>query len=128
VLLPTDLIADVVLGLGWLDDLAVLYLVWRLFWAARAPSGPDRANTRSASDRPPPAAEDGTPLRPHDVLGVPPDASTDEIKSAYRQLVNQYHPDKVAHLGEEFQQLAEKRFKEIQLAFDALMQSRNEEK
>ena len=30
---------------------------------------------------------------PHRALGIPPTASLNEIKSAYRRLVKQYHPD-----------------------------------
>jgi len=58
---------------------------------------------------------------PHEVLGVPRGASVDEIKGAYRKLAAKYHPDKVDHLGEEFKVLAEKRFKEIQEAYQELM-------
>jgi DnaJ-class molecular chaperone len=54
------------------------------------------------------------------VLGISRSASPDEIKGAYRELANRYHPDKVAHLGEEFQQMAEERFKEIQEAYQEL--------
>jgi len=31
---------------------------------------------------------------PYEVLGITPEASIEEIKRAYRALVNQYHPDK----------------------------------
>lgn len=58
---------------------------------------------------------------PHEILGVAQDADQEEIRTAYRKLANQYHPDKVAHLGDEFQKLAEQRFKEIQKAYDLLM-------
>ena len=47
-------------------------------------------------------------------------ASPDEIKSAYRRLAAKYHPDKVVHLGEEFRELAEQRFKKIQQAYREL--------
>ena len=33
-------------------------------------------------------------LEPHEVLNIAPGASADEIKSAYRQMVKVYHPDK----------------------------------
>ncbi len=58
---------------------------------------------------------------PYEVLGVPRGAPVDEIKQAYRKLAAKYHPDKVDHLGDEFKALAEKRFKEIQKAYQELM-------
>lgn len=33
-------------------------------------------------------------LPPHELLGVPADATVDEIKNAYRDKVKLYHPDK----------------------------------
>jgi len=33
-------------------------------------------------------------LEPYELLGVAPDATVDEVKSAYRQMVKVYHPDK----------------------------------
>ena len=32
-------------------------------------------------------------LPPHEILGVSPDASLDQVKTAYRALVRLYHPD-----------------------------------
>ncbi len=58
----------------------------------------------------------------HEVLGVPPTATPDEIKDAYRALMSQYHPDKVASLGEELQVLAERKSKEISAAHREGMQ------
>ena len=51
----------------------------------------------------------------YDVLGVSKDASADEIKSAYRKLARQYHPD--LHPGDEE---AANKFKEISEAYDTL--------
>jgi len=55
-----------------------------------------------------------------EVLGVQPTASADEIKSAYRQLCMQNHPDKVANLGPEFIKVAEEKFKAIQAAYEEI--------
>ena len=57
---------------------------------------------------------------PHEILGVSPEATQEEIRAAYICLAKQYHPDKVAHLGKEFQELADKKFKEIQQAYARL--------
>jgi hypothetical protein len=40
------------------------------------------------------------------VLSVERDASAEDIKKAFRREIARYHPDKVQHLGEEFQEMA----------------------
>jgi molecular chaperone DnaJ len=52
---------------------------------------------------------------PYEVLGVPRDASADEIKSAYRRLARRYHPD----VNREDPQ-AEEKFKEVGAAYSVL--------
>ena len=52
------------------------------------------------------------------VLGLEPGADADTIKKAYRKLCMKYHPDKVAHLGDEFRRVAEEKMKEINAAYD----------
>jgi len=58
-------------------------------------------------------------------LGLPPTVAIKEIKSAYRQLASQYHPDKVAHLGPELVAFSEKKFKSINNAYSAIRKERN---
>jgi len=54
------------------------------------------------------------------ILGLAPGADFNEIRAAYRKLSMQYHPDKVAHLGEEFKKVAEEKMKEINGAYELL--------
>jgi DnaJ domain len=42
----------------------------------------------------------------YDMLSVAQDAPPDEIKKAFRREIARYHPDKVQHLGPEFQEMA----------------------
>jgi curved DNA-binding protein CbpA len=42
----------------------------------------------------------------YDMLSVARDAPVDEIKKAFRREIARYHPDKVQHLGQEFQEMA----------------------
>jgi hypothetical protein len=59
------------------------------------------------------------------IFGLKGTVSEDDIKKRYRELVSQYHPDKVQHLGREFQQMAEEKTKEIQKAYDYFKQTYN---
>jgi DnaJ like chaperone protein len=57
-------------------------------------------------------------------LGVAESASLAEIDHAYRMQISQYHPDKVARLGDDIRQLAEARSKEINGAYDIAIRLR----
>ena len=52
----------------------------------------------------------------YEVLGVPRTASVEEIKSAYRKLARQYHPD----LNKDNPKVAEEKFKELSEAYEVL--------
>lgn len=58
------------------------------------------------------------------ILGLKNNASIDEIKSAYKQKVKDYHPDRVANLGEDLKNLAAKKILEINKAYEILKKYR----
>ncbi|MBR5507965.1 MAG: J domain-containing protein [Clostridia bacterium] len=59
---------------------------------------------------------------PYKILGVTPSSSEDEINSAYRNLVKQYHPDK--YVGNPLAELAAEKIKEINAAYDEIMNNK----
>ena len=86
-----------------------------------------------AAPKPPPFGQQFDapvpPQPPHwsSVLEIARDANVDEIREAYRRLISQYHPDKVAALGRELQELAEEKSKAIGNAYqEALMERRTQ--
>ena len=64
------------------------------------------------------------PNTAYKILGVTENASDDEIKKAYRKLVVKYHPDKIQHLGAEFQAGAKDKFQKIQEAYETIKKER----
>ena len=58
------------------------------------------------------------------ILGLSPEADVEKIKSTYRRLSLQNHPDKVANLGPEFVRVAEEKFKAIQEAYEEIRRER----
>jgi hypothetical protein len=90
----------------------------------RAPPRP-RAHARepeparqASEPREPTTLEDAAPLDAYAVLGIQPGASLDQARQAWKALIVQYHPDKVAHLGPEFRELAEKKTRELMQAWE----------
>jgi len=57
----------------------------------------------------------------YELLEIGSDASPDEIKKAFRREIARYHPDKVQHLGPEFQTIAAGRAAELTEAYRVLM-------
>ena len=61
---------------------------------------------------------------PYKVLGVPPTATDDEVKKAYRKMALKHHPDKVATLGEDIKKAAEEKFQQINNAKEMIFKAR----
>ena len=136
-LLPYDILPDFLVGWGWIDDLVIWGLVVRYLYTQKKKASSYYEYYRKSQEafhnhhrqggagKKSSAGQERTGQAavvddPYTVLGVDKNATQEDIKKAYRQLVNKYHPDKVAHLGDEFQKLADLRFKEIQQAYQIL--------
>jgi DnaJ like chaperone protein len=134
---PYDIFPDLMIGWGWLDDLVIWGLLWRYFasqkkkytpyqrfyqHADRSFKNESESNASGQNDRHSGHADFHTKdaWDPYQVLGIDRRASAAEIKQSYRKLASKYHPDKLEHLGDEFKELAERRFKEIQKAYQEL--------
>ena len=134
---PYDLIPDLMIGWGWLDDLIIWGLLWRYLssqkkkyasyqrfyqQADRGFTNESRGDADGQHGKRSGEANFNTKADwdPYQILGVDRSASGTEIKKSYRKLASKYHPDKLEHLGDEFKELAERRFKEIQEAYQEL--------
>ena len=58
-------------------------------------------------------------VNPHEILGIPKDATKDEIRRAYKKLAKEYHPDK--YRDNPLQNLAEEKMQEVNEAYTILM-------
>ncbi|MEW6723530.1 MAG: J domain-containing protein [Bacillota bacterium] len=58
-------------------------------------------------------------MNPYEVLGVRAGASEEKIRRAYKELVKKYHPDR--HRGNPLADLAEKRLREVNEAYEMLV-------
>ena len=58
------------------------------------------------------------------VLEISPDATDDEVRTAYRRMAMKNHPDKVATLGPDVQKAAAEKFRQIQEAYEAIKRER----
>lgn len=134
---PIDLLPDAMGLVGVLDDLLVAFGV--MWWLRNRAGAPPRPRTTARQRARGPGAQAGgpggshagvgrdeqgadaaPPWDPYAVLGVQRGASAEEIGRAYRAQMKLYHPDRVADLGEELQQVAHRKAIEIQRAYEEL--------
>ncbi|MEA1969511.1 MAG: DnaJ domain-containing protein [Thermodesulfobacteriota bacterium] len=139
---PIDLIPDIFFPyIGWIDDTFLIgTLIYYLrfgrlpnFFNKQSKKGSKAWNNPGAKNKNYSNMNQGfnkkknssnfrsSKKSPDEILGVKKNASKEEIQAAYRKAVKEYHPDRVAHLGKDLQELANKRFIEIKEAYDILM-------
>ena len=69
-------------------------------------------------------ADRARPLLPHQVLGIPADASLECAKAAFRELARRTHPDRFERQGQAAKAKAEQRFIGIKRAYDSFVRDR----
>jgi len=105
---------------------AIGYWVVSLMMEKKRPARPESAPGSESRPPDPPDPQPG-PRPWHEVLGVAPEASPAGIRTAYRSLMSQYHPDKVASLGPELRELAERKSREITQAYREVMRAHGDD-
>ena len=134
---PIDLIPDFLIPyLGWVDDTFIIGIVLYLLRFGRLPyfSGKkgrifnnfsnlfnSYKNKSANSNQEGQYTNKNINKDPYEILGIKNNATKKEIQTAYKLKVKLYHPDKVSHLGEELQKVANEKFIEIKNAYDFLM-------
>jgi len=85
-----------------------------------------RASTQTTSTRDPLPAREARLADAYVVLGVTASASESEIKNAYRKMIRENHPDRLASKGlpPSMRAVAEDRARQINAAFDLIKSSR----
>jgi predicted ATP-dependent serine protease len=96
---------------------------WRNDARGKHPRAPHGAPANSTRSTPASSARAPRPPSPWEVLGVEKGATAAQIKAAWRTRSAEYHPDKVAHLGEKLRELAAQEMLKINAAFEALKKS-----
>lgn len=138
---PIDLIPDLFVPFfGLIDDTVLIGLIIYYLRFNRLPdffnwgSGGRSSDHNSAHARPDGEQDAWTDKRtnprtgysatkkPHEILGIKKNATKDEIQAAFRNAAKQYHPDRVAGLGKELQELAHQKFIEIKDAYTRMME------
>jgi uncharacterized membrane protein YkvA (DUF1232 family) len=111
---PLDLIPDIFGPFGRVDDLLIFGLaLWRVMKDRQ-----ERARTgETAEERKAPSSS----TDPYKTFKLNRGATRAEIEARYKELAKDYHPDRVAHLGEDLRKVAHEKMIEIQAAYNTLI-------
>jgi DnaJ domain len=100
---------------GWVGGLGGLY-IGRRRHASKAEA--EIQNIEMRVDAEDSLAEDGSEDDWHEILGVPSDASTDDIHAAYKVAIRRCHPDMVANMSDNIRDAALNDTKRINDAYE----------
>ena len=60
----------------------------------------------------------------YQILNLTRQSSDEDVKKVYRKMASKYHPDKVSHLGADFEKVAEEKFKSLNDAYQQIKKER----
>lgn len=63
-------------------------------------------------------------LSDYKILEIDENITDEELKKAYKKMAMQYHPDKVSHLGPEVHKQAERKFQDLNAAYERIKKTR----
>lgn len=107
----------IVLGLVgyWVTSALIKFFKKESEWTANQKNN---HNAYQKQEQPNRKEENKTSKTWDEILEVHPSSSLAEIKLAYKRKISMYHPDKVSSMGPEFNEIAQKKSKEINSAYD----------
>lgn len=134
ILSPIDLFPDF-LGLpGRVDDILMALVGLYYYYASPqrktrkgGTTGPEgwrsggRQEKRESSGGRETAGREKESADPYEVLDLKRGTPLSEIRDRYKEKMLHYHPDRVQHLGSELQELAEKKTKELNEAYQKIL-------
>ena len=85
-------------------------------------AGHAKGYAEGRADNPVREKEGSISFDPWSVLGISPGSTKAAIGKAYREKIKLNHPDKVAHLSKDIQEMAERQTKDLNRAYDRLRQ------
>lgn len=121
VFFPYDFLPDSMGRIGRIDDILLIFVM--VFWFFIKPFVDEiryknrSANSNAYKKR---GSDEGETPDPYEILGVDRNADMATIRRAYQEKIRQYHPDLVAKMGPEIQELAREKSQRINSAYDAL--------
>lgn len=121
---PVDIVTDFLPLIGWVDDFILAVLAIWFIKRYLLQTTHQRKTTSAKREETSSSQKEEFDEDPYAILGVSRNTTQEEIKKAYHELAAKYHPDKVNHLGDEFKELAHKKFIRIQKAYQKLSKER----
>ena len=114
---PLDLVPDIFGPFGRIDDLIIFGLALMRVLKDRKERAKEQQRASDSGRR-----DLKTTADPYTLFKLSPNATQAEIDARYKELAKDYHPDRVAHLGEDLRKVAHEKMIEIQHAYDLLSQ------